>query len=177
MSKINIYFDMDGVQTIYYKDEIVEDMMKPGYFLSRTPHFEMLDLIKLLLADDDFHVTILSAVFTDDHSAYEKAVWLDKHGLGMADVTFMPCGRCKSDYVSKDGLNILVDDFSKNLFDWENAGDNFIGVKYLNEINGTQGNWVKHSGRVIDYKMSAEEMYASIILYAMSYLNTIRRCG
>ena len=25
---INIYFDMDGVQTVYYKDEIVEDMMK-----------------------------------------------------------------------------------------------------------------------------------------------------
>lgn len=168
---INIYFDMDGVQTVYYKDEIVEDMMKPGYFLSRTPHYEMIDLIKLLQDDKDFHVTILSAVFTDSHSVLEKSMWLEQHGLGMTDMIFVPCGSCKSDFVKSDGLNILVDDFSKNLFDWENAGENFMGIKYMNEINGSQGNWVRHSGRVIDYEMSAEEMYAAIILYALSAQN------
>ena len=34
---INVYIDMDGVQTVYDKGDTVEEMMQEGYFSSRQP--------------------------------------------------------------------------------------------------------------------------------------------
>lgn len=152
---INVYIDMDGVQTVYDKGDTVEEMMQEGYFSSRQPHIEVIDFIKLLMEDDRYTVTILSAVFTDSHSILEKAIWLENQGLSAVDKMFVPCGVPKSNYVKSEGMNILIDDFSKNLFEWENAGENFFGIKFMNEVNGENGTWRKHAGASLDYSMNA----------------------
>lgn len=152
---INVYIDMDGVQTVYDKSDTVEEMMQEGYFSSRQPHKEVIDFIKSLIKDDRYTVTVLSAVFTDSHSVLEKAIWLEEQGLSSVDKMFVPCGVPKSNYVKSEEMNILIDDFSKNLFEWENAGKNFFGIKFMNEANGENGTWRKHAGASLDYSMNA----------------------
>ena len=58
----------------------------------------------------------------------------------------MPYGVPKLDYIilREDTTNILIDDFSKNLHEWE-KGKNNIGIKYYNGINGNHGTWKGNS--------------------------------
>lgn len=159
---INIYVDMDGVQTVYNKDDLVEDMMKPGYFISRQAHPEVISFLKHLHQDKRFNVSVLSAVFADNHSVYEKSLWLDKQGLSDLDAIFVPCGIPKASFIANDTLNILIDDFSTNLFQWEAAGNNFLGIKFLNEANGVNGTWYDHRGATLSYTMTSKELYDNL---------------
>lgn len=74
------------------------------------------------------------------------------------DAIFTPCGACKADYVKTSGLNILIDDYTKNLLEWENQGRNFLGIKFDNGINGNIGKWKNRRGIVLRKEMSAEYM-------------------
>ena len=160
--KINVYVDMDGVQAVYGANDSVEKMSQVGYFRNRPVQQNVIDFIKLLNKDERFKVAILSAVFDDDHSKEEKKHWLIENGLGGVDAIFTPCGVCKANYVKTSGLNILIDDYTKNLIEWENQGRGFLGIKFDNGINGKNGKWKKRGGLVLRKKMSAEEMYEMI---------------
>ena len=156
--KVNIYVDMDGVQAVYGVNDTVEMMSKIGYFRNRPLQKNVIDFIKKLSTDRRFNVAILSAVFDDNHSKEEKKQWLIENGLGGVDAIFTPCGACKADYIKTVGLNILIDDYSKNLLEWENQGKNFLGIKFDNGINGNIGKWKSHGGLVLSREMSAEDM-------------------
>ena len=162
---INVFVDMDGVQTIYDKADSVEEMMKPGYFSSRTPHEHVIEFLKELIRNEEFSVTVLSAVFTDNHSVMEKCIWLEEQGIGSVDKMFVPCGVPKAEFIKDEDINILIDDFSKNLFEWEAAGSNFYGIKFMNEVNGENGSWKNINGPILDYRMSADELMESFIGY------------
>lgn len=156
--EINVYVDMDGVQAIYGLGDSIEEMSKVGYFRNRPVQKNVIDFIKKLSEDDRFNVAILSAVFDDDHSKEEKRQWLIENGLGGVNAIFTPCGACKAYYITTSGLNILIDDYSKNLFEWESQGKNFLGIKFDNGINGNSGKWKSHGGFVLKKEMSAEAM-------------------
>lgn len=156
--EINVYVDMDGVQAIYGLGDSIEEMSKVGYFRNRPVQKNVIDFIKMISADERFNVAILSAVFDDNHSKEEKKQWLIENGLGGVDAIFTPCGACKADYVKTSGLNILIDDYSKNLLEWENQGKNFLGIKFDNGINGNIGKWKHRRGIVLSKEMSAEDM-------------------
>ena len=155
---VNVYVDMDGVQAIYGAGDTVEKMSEVGYFRNRPVQENVVDFIKLLSADKCFNVSILSAVFDDNHSGKEKMLWLKENGLEKINVIFTPCGSCKGEYVNSEGLNILIDDYTKNLFEWEKQGKNYLGIKFDNGINGRIGNWKRHGGIVINKDMSPCEM-------------------
>lgn len=159
MKNTNIYVDMDGVQAVYGVNDSVETMSEIGYFRNRPVQKNVIDFIKMMLRDQRFHVSILSAVFQDEHSATEKKQWLVENGLGGVKTIFTPCGARKGDYVDGDGMNILIDDYSRNLIDWETCGENFKGIKFDNGINGTKGTWKKRGGIVLSKELSAGEMY------------------
>lgn len=156
--KINIYVDMDGVQAVYGDGDTVEKMSEVGYFRNRPVQKNVIDFIKKISADERFYVAILSAVFDDDHSKEEKKQWLIENGLGGVDTIFTPCGACKADYIKTVGLNILIDDYSKNLLEWENQGKGFMGIKFDNGINGNIGKWKRRRGIVLNKEMSPEDM-------------------
>ena len=160
---INVYIDMDGVQTVYNKDDLVDDMKKPGYFISRQPHEQVLDFIRALDEDPRFSVTVLSAVFCDAHSVFEKATWLYTNGISDVNCMFVPCETKKCDYVDGSQMNVLIDDYSKNLIEWEAAGENFRGIKFLNEANGINGTWNARGGATLHYQMSADELYHELV--------------
>ncbi|MCR4673679.1 MAG: hypothetical protein K5675_01615 [Lachnospiraceae bacterium] len=164
-NKVNIYFDMDGVQAVYGRDDSVEQMEEKGYFLNRPVQKNIIELMQRMKEDSRFHVAVLSAVFEDDHSAWEKLIWLENQNLGDMEKFFVPCGSSKASYVDQDGINILIDDFTVNLMDWENAGRNFHGIKFENGINGHNGVWKSFGGQTIHHKMDAKEMYDEILDY------------
>ena len=163
MNKINIYIDMDGVQAVYGKNDTVEEMGQPGYFRNRPVQQNVIELIEALNIDEQINLIILSSVFRDDHSAADKLLWLMERDLGDVRVCFVPEGESKSDYAVTSGLNILIDDFSKNLFAWESKGPGFVGIKFLNGINGTNGTWAKRNGLTLDAALPAEELYDRLI--------------
>jgi 5'(3')-deoxyribonucleotidase len=153
---------MDGVQAVYGSEDTVGSMEQRGYFLNRPVHHNTIQLVRHLLQDEGFRVVILTAVFQDDHSLEEKQRWLKARGLGNVETCFVPCGESKGNYVEHQGINLLIDDFSKNLFEWEKEGTGFYGIKFENGINGTKGTWRAHGGFRVDYRMSGEELYQKI---------------
>ena len=163
MEKINIYIDMDGVQAVYGKGDSVEEMGKPGYFRNRPVQNNVIELMQALNIDEHINLIILSSVFADDHSVEDKLMWLVEQDLMDVRVCFVPEGERKSDYAIQGGLNILIDDFSKNLFDWESKGVGFVGIKFLNGINGTKGTWARRRGLTLDSNLPAEELYDRLV--------------
>ena len=63
---------------------------------------------------------------------------------------FVPYGHDKKDFVDAKDC-ILIDDFTQNLFSWEEAGG--IAIKYINGINSTNNSWLKHNGLTISYTL------------------------
>ncbi len=84
------------------------------------------------------------------YPAYQLNPGFD-YSLPMVEVIFCPYGTDKSEFIAgmSGDVNFLLDDFSKNLIEWCKANKKedprkFIGIKYMNGINGTKGTWMSH---------------------------------
>ena len=148
MNKI-IFFDMDGVLA-EWKSVPPEKLNRRFFFLTRRPDFKMIRLLKNLTEKGE-DVRILSAVL-NRYAEKEKRIWLRIFGINPNRATFVPYGEEKAKYVPI-GKNILIDDYSKNLHQWEDAGN--VAVKYYNGVNGTNGTW---KGKGISRNMSVSQM-------------------
>ena len=139
---IHVFFDLDGVIFKFNFGASEEEIHATGYFESLEEDQLVVNAIKNLFYGDvakidnvKFH--ILSAAFNPT-AVEEKKRAVKRIGLGSIDQIYLPYGTDKSKYVSHlGGKFILVDDFTKNLIAWGNAGENFIPVKYLNGGNDT----------------------------------------
>jgi 5'(3')-deoxyribonucleotidase len=153
--KTQIFIDMDGVVAKWNTNASIEDTYKPGYFLHRESEEKVVRLIQLL-TENEYRIRILSAAYEEGTARADKNKWLLKHAVS-APAIFVPYGRNKSDYIDRNEKSILIDDFSKNLREWETAGN--TGIKFYNGINGTKGTW---DGYSIDHRMSTEKMYVIV---------------
>lgn len=159
MKNIKIYIDMDGVLA-KWRNVSVEETYEKGFFAGLTPEACIVEAVKTM-HDRGYAVSILSAVYQDGHSVDDKRSWLKDNGLGGIPGIFVPYGEKKADYLKKSpgSVSVLVDDFSKNLREWVDTGDNFIGIKFMNGINGTKGTW---AGYLVSNKMSAAQLVNAI---------------
>lgn len=146
-----IFFDMDGVIAEWNTGGI-EPTKEPGFFVERPVVEKAVNLIHIL-RDKGYSVYILSSVYTDGTAAKDKYKWLCGCGLGQVPFVFVPYGEAKADYITGDGVHVLIDDYSKNLHEWKKNGG--IGVKYMNAFNGNHGTW---RGIRLTDDMTAEEM-------------------
>ncbi|NEX02002.1 5' nucleotidase, deoxy (Pyrimidine), type C protein (NT5C) [Pseudobutyrivibrio sp. NOR37] len=156
MEKIKIYIDMDGCIAKWNMDASIEDTFEPGYFAALEPDERLIDAVKML--SEEYDVSILSAVYQDNHSMDDKITWLDNNGLGHLQRIFVPYGQPKQKYIDQDFTSILIDDYSKNLEEWILA-KNCYGIKYLNGINATKGMW---NGFMISSRMNPNAMCTTI---------------
>lgn len=161
--KTKYYIDMDGVLAKWNTEASAEDTFEEGYFLRREPDKKAIRYVQDLL-DDGKDVCILSHAYQNGYAEPEKKVWLQEYGLGDVPAIFVPYGTPKLEYVQlpMDTRNILVDDFTKNLREWE-AGNNCEGIKYYNGINGTHGTW---QGRCINPELNPfikEQWYDTMV--------------
>lgn len=153
-----VLFDMDGVLAKWKEDG---DPKAKGFMLSREPETKAVNLVKKLRDKSDCEVAILSAVYGPE-AEMEKVEWLARVGLSDLMHIFVPVGSDKSKVAEDIGSTqkrILVDDFSKNLHQWEKVPGN-ISVKFRNGINGTHGTW---KGEAISIDMTVEQMYNKLV--------------
>ena len=161
----HVFFDLDGVVFKFNFDASEEELHTPGYFENLEEDQLVVNAIKKLLgeiATGDVKLHILSAAFNAT-AAEEKKRAVKRIGLGDIDQIYLPYGTDKSKYVSHlGGKFILVDDFTKNLIAWGNAGENFIPVKYLNGGNDTHQTFKGVRIGLCDQKTLEKELLALI---------------
>lgn len=130
-----IYVDMDGTVANFYKDNnYLEKMFEKGFFLNLEP-YELAKVINDLCGV--FDITILSACVDTPFCKSEKIEWLKKHMPNVKKYIFCKVGENKTDFVKDIENTMLIDDYSKNIYEWEKMGGKTI--KALNQINNVSG--------------------------------------
>lgn len=154
MNKTNVFVDMDGVLAVYSK-RTTELMHNKGFFYNRPPITHMLKVVKKLTTNKNYDMFILSSVIDSPYCVPEKEKWLDKYlpEIKKENRIFVPYGTVKADFVRdrvshKGKVNVLIDDYTDNLVDWDL--DNALPIKVLNGINSTRGTWKDLQGSYID---------------------------
>lgn len=141
---MNLYLDFDGVIAdtinVTYKQIAdlgidLKDIDRVSKFYRELDWFYLLNsvdqindsirYIKRLMKDDMYDVYILTTVNSLDE-VRAKTEYIRSFGLKLPIIS-VPKGVNKCDMVNASG-NILVDDYSGNLYPWERAGG--IGIKF-----------------------------------------------
>ena len=155
--KQRLFVDMDGTLAEFKPVDTLEVLYEKDYFLNLKPNENVLGAVRQLIARNDIDVYILSAYLSDSHYALdEKNAWLDKYlpELPQEKRLFVPCGTDKSVVVPGriKHDDYLLDDYTKNLSEWEPPAR---GIKLINGINHTNGTW---QGDKIQFTHSPEEI-------------------
>lgn len=147
---INLFVDMDGtVAKFYYKKNCLEKMYEQGYF-ANLPFYAMAKHINDFANKDTcVNVYILSACVNSPYCEQEKTEWLLKNmpNINPKNFIFTKVGESKAQKIAlsvdniENYINILLDDYTKNLEDWCCKSNNMVGIKFLNGINDTTKSW------------------------------------
>jgi len=160
--KKRLFIDMDGTLAVFTPVDRLETLYQPGYFYDLKPIVNVVQGVKKFIrSNPDVDVYILSSVLSDSRYAVsEKNQWLEKHLPEIPETKriFPPCGTPKRDVIPNGitGTDFLMDDFTKNLSEWQPPG---MGIKILNGINHTKGTW---KSNCITYEKPPEIIAAAI---------------
>lgn len=141
MNRKTIYIDLDGTAAEWRAAASPADLKKKGYFATLAPT-EIAAFANSLAENAACEAFILSAYMPDTYAFDEKHDWSDQHipNINRDHRLLVPCGVNKAAFVmealrhplTKD--DVLIDDYSINLIEWEAAGG--TAIKWLNGING-----------------------------------------
>ena len=150
-----LFLDMDGCLARFYEEKnYLDRMCKKGFFKNLKPYSEMLEALEIYsYYSPDVELYILSACPDSEFAKEEKNEWLAEN-FPVKNRIFMRAGENKASFVpdiSRD--DYLLDDHTKNLFEWEAAGG--TGIKVKNEVNCKNGTW---KGAVINGLETSEEI-------------------
>lgn len=142
---MRIFVDMDGTLA-KWKNVEFNKLYEEGYYRNLEPNQELLNEVNKLIEQKE-DIYILSAYLTESkYAKKEKEEWIKQYlpNLEKEKQIFVPYGTNKAKYLKENYSPItkedyLVDDYTKNLNEWESYGG--VGVKYLNGINHTKGTW------------------------------------
>ncbi len=166
--RTKIYIDMDGTIARFHDENLyLERMFEKGFFAGLKPFDNAVDAIKRIIDNHpNVDVYVLSAAITTPYCLAEKNAWLDKylpnidneHRLFVENPSTDKSLCVPGSYLYKDDNgkyrnkisenDILIDDYNKNLIEWQKAGG--TSVKAKNNINhkGLHGELWK--GEIID---------------------------
>lgn len=136
-----LFLDMDGTLARFHDVDktFIEAMWQPGFYTNLKPFENMVKGIKNFIKEyPDVEVCVLSAVLDTEPPFVidEKNAWLDKYlpEIPSERRIFTRAGENKADYIGEIGPNdYLVDDYNKNLLEFEAAGAH--SIKFHNDIN------------------------------------------
>lgn len=154
-----VYVDMDGTLAVFQPCDTLEKLYERSYFRNLAPQEEILNAVKKLIADPELDVYVLSAVLSDsEYALSEKNEWLDEFlpELDASHRVFTPCGDDKTKYIDLQPSDLLLDDYTHNLLDWEPPG---VGVKILNGINHINETW---TGNAVNGLAKSQGIYEKI---------------
>ncbi len=141
--QMRIFIDMDGTLAEWKNVKSNDELYQKGYYESLKPNPHLLEETKKLIQEGK-DIYILSSFLIDSNYALEeKKKWLDKYlpTLPINKRIFVPYGEIKYKYIPNKitSNDYLIDDYTKNLLDWKEAGG--TGIKFLNGINHLNGIW------------------------------------
>lgn len=144
----NIFFDLDDtladLGSNKTKEELMECLHTEGYFANLKP-LGLLKHVNELASMCPENIYILSACVDTDFCAKEKVQWLKKYlpAVSKHNALLTKVGCSKAETAMKvldkkaglDDHDILVDDYSVNISDWEAHGG--VSIKFKNSYNNT----------------------------------------
>lgn len=141
--KPRIFIDMDGTLAEWKTIQSNSELYQKGYYESLKPNNYILEETKKLIREGK-DIYILSSFLSDsEYALKEKNIWLNKYlpELPIEKRIFVPYGDIKYKYLPSKitSFDYLIDDHTKNLLDWKDAGG--TGIKFLNGINHIKGVW------------------------------------
>ena len=160
IDKIRIFVDMDGTLARFHDENLyLERMFEKGFFRDLKPFENAVSAIKELVKDNTSEIFILSAT-VNSCSLEEKQEWLDRYlpEIDKEHRIFTSLNVPKSEAIGHrlTDKDILIDDYNKNLLEWQKAGG--TSVKAKNNLNhkGLHGELWK--GDLIDITDTAESI-------------------
>ena len=171
MSKKKVlYVDMDGTLARFHDAEkrFIEEMWTPGFYVNMKPFENLTAGLALFIEQNpDVEVYLLSAVLDTDPPFIrgEKNQWMDAYlpEIDGLHRIYTRAGEDKSQYIDMENNEcFLLDDYNKNLYEFETAGG--LGIKFCNDINhrgmgefgGSKG--FLWSGAMVHYESSPEQI-------------------
>ncbi len=159
---LRVFFDMDGVLAEYLQGQ-ESRLWDQYYFRDLPPVTEAIKAAKELQKFCDVYVC--SAVLADSkYALQEKKDWCDKFlsFIPRENRIFTVVGKPKSEFIPGgiDENSILIDDFSKNLHQWNKDGG--PAIKFMNGINGNYGSWKGLTASNADEIVSAVKACAEV---------------
>ena len=164
----NLYVDMDGTLCRFYERAMcVEKCREKGFFRALSPYDNLVRAIQILQNSpmnlkDNFRICILSAVY-DGNAGEDKEYWIRKYVSEDIPLYFTEVEVSKAVFAGNlfgaGGLtrdDYLLDDYSKNLIDWSEAGG--TAVKFGNELNGRGWNGYNFNGHTVYFDQSPEDL-------------------
>lgn len=135
-----LFLDMDGTIAKFNskKNALKRFDNEVGFFSSLKPYAH-LDTINKLIECGKVEVYIISAS-PNEQADKDKMIWIKQHltNLSINNICFCRLNTNKANEIKKQ-LNIIIDkdcylldDYNKNLFDWNNF--NGIGIKRLTSL-------------------------------------------
>lgn len=125
-----------------------------SFFSNLKPSKLLLHLqIAIITKVIDLNNIYIVSASPNEQADKDKAEWLSKYltTLPKENITFTRLGQDKAIHFmnkyhldNKDLSNyILIDDYTKNLIDWQNKGGKVL--KYINEYNNTKKGYLQHN--------------------------------
>lgn len=154
--KVRLYFDSDGCLAKWDPNASIEDTFKEGFFTTREPQLNLMDAMCWFDSARGIG-EVLSAAYQEGTAIKEKTDWFE-WWCPSIKVNLVPYGVPKSSYINKEECNILIDDFTRNLVEWEEASPYNFSIKFYNEVNGTNGKWAAREGMALYHDMTSAAM-------------------
>lgn len=143
--KKRLFVDMDGTIAEWHSESGPEELYEEGYFARLHPYTSILQVVSELAHEVQnreigAEIFIFSAYLADSaYAAAEKREWIARCLPNLFDdahILLVPCGQSKTAAVP-GGVgpeDYLLDDYTKNLREWEAAGG--VPIKVFNGCNG-----------------------------------------
>lgn len=138
--KQRVFVDMDGTLARFHdEDKYLERMWEEGFFEQLKPFDNAVDTVKALASDPNIEVFILSAAIEGEppYCVAQKHAWLDKYlpEIDKSHRIFTGVGENKAELIPHGirASDVLIDDYNKNLDEWQTFGGH--SIKFVNNIN------------------------------------------
>lgn len=144
MKKVRVFLDLDGTLAKFNVPNALNRFENEKGFFANLGAYKGIDKINELAKQGNIYIISASPNKNADE---DKMKWINKFlpNIPKNNIVICRCGECKAFVLQKLGLIIdkacyLLDDYTKNLIEWENYGG--TGIKRITEVaDNSTGKW------------------------------------